>query len=112
MTEDSPERIAWQSLEGATVPNSGSVSFRRAPGRRGTELHVQVEYMPPGGKAASLLAKLFGREPEQQLADDLRRVKQLLETGEIAVSAGSARVVKPGQPATDAERELVTGVRR
>ncbi len=85
-TEDSPKRIAWRSLPGAPVPNSGVVRFDRAPGARGTELRVELRYEPPGGKAAALLARLFGREPEQEVDDAVRRVKQLLEAGEIARS--------------------------
>jgi uncharacterized membrane protein len=111
ITEDTPEWIAWQSLEGATVHSTGSVSFRPAPGRRGTELHVQLEYTQRG-KGASLLHKLFGRDAERQLYDDLRRVKQLLETGEISTSRGSTSVSRPAQSPTDAERQFVGGGRR
>jgi uncharacterized membrane protein len=112
MMEDSARRIAWRSLPGATVPNSGVVRFDRAPGARGTELRVELRYEPPGGKAAALLARLFGREPYQQIDDDLRRVKQLLEAGEISVAGGSFGSFHPGQPLTDEERALVTGGKR
>jgi uncharacterized membrane protein len=104
MTEDSPRRIAWRSLPGAAVPNSGVVRFDLAPGGRGTELRVELRYEPPGGRAAALLAKLFGREPAQEIDDDLRRVKQLLEAGEIAQSGGSSSAFKAAQPQTDAGR--------
>ena len=109
MVEDSPQRIAWRSLPGTLVPNSGVVRFDRAPGARGTELRVELRYEPPGGKAAALFAKLFGREPHQQIDDDLRRVKQLLEAGEIAVAGGGPGFGPPGQPLTDDERAMVTG---
>jgi uncharacterized membrane protein len=99
MIEDTPQRISWRSLEHADVRNSGSVEFRPAPGDRGTELRVRLQYDPPGGKAGKWFAKLFGEAPDQQLYDDLRRVKSLIETGEIARSAGSSSVFQAGQPA-------------
>jgi len=90
ITEDQPgRRIAWRSVEGASVENRGVVEFLPAPGGRGTELHVTVEYTPPGGGLGSVVAKLFGEEPAQQVSDDLRRFKQLVETGEIARSDGA-----------------------
>jgi uncharacterized membrane protein len=90
ITEDLPgERIAWQSLPGSEVYNSGSVQFRDAPGDRGTEITVRIEYEIPGGAAAAKLAKLFREEPHNQLRDDLRRFKQVMETGEVVRSDGS-----------------------
>jgi len=44
---------------------------------------VHLQYNPPGGVLGALFARLFGEEPSQQIAEDLRRLKQLLETGEI-----------------------------
>jgi uncharacterized membrane protein len=88
--EDRPsERIAWRSLPNADVPNWGSVEFRRAPGNRGTEVHVEIHYDPPGGKLGALIAKLFGEEPGEQVADDLRRLKQVMEVGEVIRSDAS-----------------------
>ena len=88
--EDVPnQRISWRSLEGADVANTGTVEFTAAPGGRGTEVRVEVHYNPPGGPVGAAVAKLFGEEPEQQLKDDLRRFKQVLETGEVVVSNGS-----------------------
>ncbi|MDQ3354501.1 MAG: SRPBCC family protein [Actinomycetota bacterium] len=90
ITEDVPgERIAWCSLEGASVDNTGSVQFRPAPGEQGTEVHLELQYSPPGGRLGSVVAKLFGEEPNQQVSDDLRRFKQIVETGEIARSDAS-----------------------
>ncbi len=91
--EDRPnELIAWRSLPDATIPNSGSVRFKDAPGNRGTEIHVDLRYQPPGGKLGSLIAKLFGEEPEQQVKGDLRRFKQVMETGEIVHSDSAASI--------------------
>ena len=87
ITEESPgELIAWRSLKGAQVDNSGVVRFAPAPGDRGTEISVELHYAPPGGRLGAAVAKLFGEAPEQQLADDLRRLKQVLETGEVVRS--------------------------
>jgi uncharacterized membrane protein len=102
--EDTPERISWRSLERADVPNSGTVEFRPAPGDRGTELRVRLQYDPPGGKAGKWFAKLFGEEPGQQLSEDLRRVKSLIETGEVARTAGSSSVFQPAQPYSGGRR--------
>jgi uncharacterized membrane protein len=89
ITEERPnERLAWRSLPGADVPNSGSVHFERAPAERGTIVTVELEYSPPAGVIGANLAQLFGREPEQQLKEDLRRFKQIIETGEIITTAG------------------------
>jgi uncharacterized membrane protein len=90
ITEDVPgARIAWRSIEGSSVENSGVVEVVPAPGGRGTEVHVSVQYSPPGGKLGSVVAKLFGEDPAQQVSDDLRRFKQLVETGEVARSDGA-----------------------
>ena len=83
------EVISWSSIEGADVDNAGSVSFRDAPGGRGTEIVVDLRYRPPGGHAGATVAKLLGEEPNQQLRDDLRRFKQVIELGEVVRSEGS-----------------------
>jgi uncharacterized membrane protein len=89
VTRDEPGRlIAWASDEGAGVPNSGSVEFRDA-GERGTIVVATINYAPPGGTIGKVVAKMFQREPAIQARRDLRRFKQLMETGEIAVAARS-----------------------
>lgn len=80
------EIIAWQSLPGASVPNAGAVTFREAPGGRGTEVKVVLDYEPPLGKLGVAVAKLLGEEPSVQVREDLRRYKNLMEAGEIPVS--------------------------
>jgi uncharacterized membrane protein len=90
ITEEIPnELIAWRSSEDAEVPNSGSVEFSPAPGDRGTEIVVEVDYQLPGGAIGDAVAQLFGEEPQQQIKDDLRRFKQVVETGEVVRSEGS-----------------------
>jgi uncharacterized membrane protein len=92
ITEDRPnELIAWRSLEGADVYNRGSVRFEQAAGGRGSIVHVEIDYDPPGGKLGAAVAKLFGEDPEQQVGSDLRRFKQVIETGEVVVSEGTVR---------------------
>lgn len=89
---DQPNQlIAWASEEGAQVDNSGFVRFSPAPSDRGTEVKVVMEYNVPGGMVTAAIAKLFGEEPEQQIGDELRRFKQLMETGEIATIEGQSR---------------------
>lgn len=97
--DDQPnQRIAWRSLMGAAVDNAGSVRFVPAPGGRGTEVHVELRYDPPGGALGATVARIFGEEPGQQVSDDLRRFKQVLETGEITRSDASVRGKGPAQP--------------
>ena len=99
-TEDVPnERIAWRSLPGADVHHGGVVTFMRAPGGRGTEVRVDVEYDPPLGKLGSTVAMLWREEPGQQVQDDLRHFKQIMEIGEIVVSdATKERGPHPARP--------------
>lgn len=101
ITEDRPnELIAWRSLEGADVKNSGSVRFAPAPTGRGTEVKVSILYNPPGGATGAGIAKLFGEEPEQQIKGDIYRFKQVMETGEVLHSDASIdRGLYPAQPA-------------
>jgi uncharacterized membrane protein len=90
VVDDRPnELIAWRSLPGADVEHSGRVRFVDAPGDRGTEIHVEMEYTAPGGVLGEAVAKLAGEEPEQQASDDLRRFKQIVETGIVVRSEGS-----------------------
>ncbi len=90
IVEERPgELLAWRSLEGARVPNAGRVLFHPAPGGRGAEVHVDLRYDPPGGRIGAGLAKLLGEEPALQVAGDLRRFKQVLETGEVVRSDAS-----------------------
>ena len=86
--EKENELIAWRSLEGADVDSAGSVHFTPAPAGRGTELRVVLKYDPPAGKIGAAVAKLFGEEPEQQIEEDLRRFKSMMETGEVPTTEG------------------------
>ena len=93
------ELISWRSLPGSDVYNAGTVRFQPAPGGRGTEVRVELEYDPPFGKLGSKVAMLWREEPGQQIQDDLRHLKQVLETGEIVVSdATKQRGMHPAAP--------------
>jgi uncharacterized membrane protein len=112
LTEDRPnERIAWRSVPGSGIQNSGSVEFVDAPGDRGTEVRVELAYEPPAGPLGIAAAKLFGEEPEQQVSGDLRRLKQVLETGEVAqseaVAGGRTIRQRPAQPLDAGEAQQV-----
>ena len=91
ITEEQPnELLAWTSEEGADVANSGRIEFRDA-GARGTVVTATIAYDPPAGVVGKLVAKIFQREPAIQARRDLRRFKQLMETGEIATSSWTAK---------------------
>jgi uncharacterized membrane protein len=97
--EKENELIGWRSLPGSDVEMGGSVRFTPAPGRRGTVVSVSFQYNPPGGLVGAAIAKLFGEEPEQQVTQELRRFKQLMEAGEIPTIEGqpSGRAEEPTQ---------------
>ena len=82
------ELIAWRSLEGSDVRQAGTVRFTPAPGGQGTEVKLTIEYEVAGGFFTNALAKMLRRSPEQQIHEDLRHFKQLMETGEIPTTAG------------------------
>ena len=84
------ELIAWTSEEGADVANSGRIEFTEA-GARGTVVTATIAYDPPGGAIGKLIAKMFQREPAIQARRDLRRLKQLMETGEVATASRNKR---------------------
>lgn len=88
ITEDVPgSLIAWESEEGADVRNSGRVEFIDAAPGRGTMVRATISYDPPAGVVGRLVAKVLQREPNVQMRRDLRRFKQLMETGEVTSSA-------------------------
>jgi uncharacterized membrane protein len=84
------ELIGWRSLEGSQIDNAGSVHFKEVPGR-GTEVRVLLQYNPPAGMVGAAIAKLWGEEPSQQIEGDLRRFKQIMETGEVPTTEGQPR---------------------
>ncbi len=88
ITEDRPgEIIAWRSIPESSIRTEGSARFMDAPAGRGTIVEASLRYDPPGGEVGRLIAKLFQREPAIQARRELKRLKMLMETGEIATSA-------------------------
>lgn len=108
IVDDQPERsISWRSIEGALVSNSGTVQFAAGPGGRGTMLRVEIEYQMPGGNITANLARLINSEPGQQVADELRRLKMVLETGEVVRSDASIHPgMHPAQPPEEAPADV------
>ena len=93
------ELIAWCTVGGSQVAHAGMVRFVAAPGGRGTEVHVEATYDPPGGVFGRAIALVVGQEPSQQIEGDLRRLKQVMETGEVIESDASVhRGVHPARP--------------
>jgi len=84
------ELIAWRSVDNADVVNAGSVRFQAAPSGHGTYVRVTLNYNPPAGSVGATLAQLLGTEPGQLIKEELRRLKQLLETGEISTIDGQS----------------------
>jgi uncharacterized membrane protein len=96
IVNDKPhELIAWRTLEGGDVDHAGSVHFEKLPAERGTKVRVVMEYRPPAGQIGVAIAKTLGQEPEQILDTDLRRFKQLVETGGIVSAQGEPHSVNP-----------------
>lgn len=100
ITDDVPgQSISWQSVEGSEMANSGKVSFAEA-GARGTVVRALIAYQPPSGAVGKFIAKLFQREPRIQARRDLRRFKQLMETGEVATAARTRALLNKEQEAS------------
>ena len=84
--ERAGEMLAWRSLPDSEIAAEGRVRFRDAGPGRGTVVEATIAYTPPAGELGRLLAKVFRRDPETQGLRELRRLKMLMETGEIATS--------------------------
>lgn len=98
ITRDEPNHaIAWKSVPGAAVDTRGEISFSPAMGDRGTEVRVSMQYNPPAGRLGHWIAKLAGESPEQQIREDLRNFKRMMETGEIPTTVGQPRGTCTGQ---------------
>lgn len=100
--EEENRSISWRSLPGSDLSVNGSVTFEAAPANRGTILTANVQYSAPAAAAAATAAKLIGKEPSFMMRQDLRRLKALIETGEIPTIEGQAH----------GPRSMFTGVAR
>jgi uncharacterized membrane protein len=88
LREADGEELAWRATRDDKLMHFGSLSFRDAPGGRGTMVAARLEYAPSGGSLGAALAHLMGRSPQRLVGDSLRRARALLETGEIATTRG------------------------
>ncbi len=113
LTSDVPsQQLGWRTLEGADIAHAGVVRFAPATGGRGTRVQVDLNYAAPLGKTGTRIAQLLGEEPSLQVAQDLRRFKQLIETGEIPTTTGQPagrrsmlmRALQPERPPVMQER--------
>jgi uncharacterized membrane protein len=113
ITADEPnQRLAWRSVEGSSLPNSGEVRFVRAPGARGSELRLTMEFQPPGGSIGAMFAKVFAKGVEYQVTTDIRQCKQILELGEVVLSdATIGPGPHPARPPEDDEILEALGVK-
>ena len=88
IVDDQPNRlIAWRTLPDSDVAHHGIVSFEPAPAGQGTIVSVDLHYRAPGGALGMGLAKILSEDPDSHIARMLRRLKQLIETGEIVTPA-------------------------
>jgi uncharacterized membrane protein len=85
------ELIEWKSVPGSLIDHSGSVHFEDAPGGRGTVVRMELRYKVPGGRTLSAVAKALGANPNMFVTGTLRRLKSLLEVGQIATTTGQVR---------------------
>lgn len=101
IVEDVPgKKIAWESEEDSEIDTAGVAEFTDAPPGRGTYVRLLMSYDPPGGAIGRGIAKLLQREPSIQARRDLRRFKQLMETGEVTVNASPS--ARPSESPTEA----------
>jgi uncharacterized membrane protein len=110
--EKENELIAWRSLEDSEIVNAGSVRFQSAPEGHGTYVRIALNYNPPAGNLGASIAHLLGADPAQLIKEDLRRLKQIMEAGEIATidgqTSGRAAEAMPlqSEPRDDIANEL------
>jgi uncharacterized membrane protein len=119
-TDEKPgEYIAWASQE-QMFEHRGVVRFKKAPGDRGTEISIALEYKAPTGRISHALASLAGLDPEQLVREGLRQIKQLIEAGEIPTTAGqpvgargltgtAKRVLYHERPAAEMQPQRLAG---
>jgi len=94
INEEPNRLISWRTVGEADVDSAGTVMFVPAADGRGTRVHVNLDYIPPAGRVGQAIAKIFGEDPAQLIRDDLRRFKQLMESGDafaVGQSTGMCR---------------------
>ena len=100
--------IGWRSIEGSDVVSAGSVNFDDAGPGRGTRVRVRLQYSPPGGKVGAAVARMLGRDAATEIREDLRRFKQILETGEVPSTKDSlaGETSETGEPENRRMKDL------
>jgi uncharacterized membrane protein len=92
LVNDVPNQLlAWQTVGGTGLVNTWSIRFVPEAGNRGTIVSAQLDYRVPGGKVGAALAAMFGKDPSQAVREGLRRLKQVMEAGEIPTTNGQPR---------------------
>jgi uncharacterized membrane protein len=99
------EMIGWRSLDGADLDNAGYVRFERATGGRGTVVRVALQYNPPVGKVGAVLSTLLGEKPGSQVQEALRKLKQLMEAGEIPTTEDEEKLPHSMEPVEAASED-------
>jgi uncharacterized membrane protein len=84
--EEPGRLIAWRSLPGSQVDTAGSIHFNDLGEINGTEVRISLKYNPPGGKIGAGLATLLGSGVEQEIEEDMRRFKQVMESSRSTAS--------------------------
>ncbi len=100
VTDTPGQLLSWESVD-SPVPHKGRVEFAAAPGGRGTELRAALTCLPPAGVAVEAVGWLAGDGPDALLRDVLRRVKQVVECGEVVRANGMTRQANPTGPVED-----------
>ncbi len=97
IVEDTPaRRLRWKSLPGSDIDHEGVLDLHEAPGGRGTVVEVRMRYVPPGGLfVMGMLSGVLRKLPGLQLAEELARLRMLVETGELATGARNPSELKP-----------------
>jgi uncharacterized membrane protein len=106
ITHDEPDTlIGWRSLPGADIDNAGQIRFSPAIGDRGTEVHVFIDYVPPGGRLGHWIASMLGQNPRRVVREDLRNFKRIMEIGEVPTIDGQPHGTCRGQGERQHESE-------
>ena len=106
LTADEPgRRVAWRSLQGGDIDTDGEVRFAPGLGDRGTEVHVNMRYVPPGGRLGHMLTSLMGENPKRVVREDLRNFKRVMEIGEVLTTLGQSHgtCTGKGKPYTESD---------
>ncbi|MGC4808590.1 cyclase [Micromonospora sp. DT233] len=106
LTVDGPGRLSWRVTDGP-VPQHGRVELTPAPQDRGTEIRAELRWR--SGPLRRSLGLAGGTDPDLGLRDALRRIKALIECGQVIDTRRDPSGRTPAQErATDKIREKLT----